>query len=248
MNINDFFNKLKNATYINDPFPFLVIDDLFPENEYQYFLNNLPNDEEFKNNTTLKKKTRFYINDIKKLRKYKLLEKILDFFEDNKTFKFLCSVFKDDINKHMKSNIMFNEKPLIVASFQRMTQDYTINIHTDSGFAMFSMLYYPVVKNEKNWKFNMYKSKTQEYKVFPEKKDVILTKSISTCANRLFIYLDTPITYHCVTNEENANYNRKMLYIGYYFKCHQDGTIWKDYRKPGSHKKMIETFQNKHFI
>lgn len=212
-------NKLKNQKINKKPFSYILIENFLSEEDYDELLNNIPDISEYNKFT----ETRYYITDQEKIESHKILKKMKDFFNKKEIINILLKKFQSSIKIHMNNEINLEEENIkAYLSIQKMTSNYSINIHTDGGYQIFNILYYINKPTDKDWYLNLYELKDNlnfegKYYRYLKNDETILKKKIQSSGNKIFIYLDTPLAYHSASNNnKKIDFIRNTICISYF--------------------------------
>lgn len=216
-NLNILIKRLKNEKVIAYPFPYIEIKNFIPKKLFTHFNKSLINYKEFIGKDIFiqsKSKTKrsvFYESKFFK----KLMKKDIYFQE-------VIYIFKN-LEKHL--NILFKEylieninedyqevKCTFSCSLSSAIKNYIKSTHIDRREHKYSFLYYPQLQANKGGELCLWSTKPKKvYDVFPNKKNIQLSKKITPMPNSCIIFLNTPHSYHSV-KKYFGDKERKYLY------------------------------------
>lgn len=230
-------HRIEISRVVLQPFPHIVIKNLFPLKKLRKLNKVLPNYIDIKNmdvffqSSSETKKTIMPDSKIfKKLLKKKIFKESHNLFKKLKPViikKFKKEIEKNVNEKFIDSKINFN------MNFALMKKGYLKSPHIDRRDHLISSIFYPQSEQNKGGNLNLWKIKKKPiYDVFPSKKNISIGKKFKISKNFCLIFLNVPWAYHSVSKYK-GNSDRKYFYIDYDFSLKDSSSMSRN-RKKGS--------------
>lgn len=248
--------KIKNGKLKLSPFPHLIIKKFLSKKNFLDLNKALPHFDElvgkdiFKQSNSDTKRSvffesEFFINILRKEKKF--AETIKNF---KKIEKVINKKFKDEINKYVELNFS-KSKTKFSCSLSICKKNYVKSIHVDRREHKFAILYYPQIQKNSGGELCLWSTKKKEvYDVFPDKKNLRMSKTIKATPNTCVITLNTPSAYHSV-KKYNGKIDRKYIYAVYDFPSHSGNYKLKSRIKGNNEnnywKEKVKIFSKKRF-
>lgn len=252
--------KIKNSKLKTNPFPHLIIKNFLPKKNFLDLNKTLPCFDElvgkdiFKQSNSDTKRSVFFESEFFS----NILRKEKKFSETIKNFqrieKAINKKFKDEISKFVELNFS-KSKTKFSCSLSVSKKGYVKSIHIDRREHKFAILYYPQIQKNSGGELCLWSIKKRGvYDVFPNKKDLLISKIIKATPNTCVITLNTPSAYHSV-KKYKGKIERKYIYAVYDFPSHNknyklasrikgnnENNYWKEKVKIFSKKRFKKFF------
>jgi hypothetical protein len=228
--------QINNAKLHLEPYPYFVINNLLPEKKLKNLNKILPSFKDLDGREVLyqsssrTKKTILPSSIIyKKLKKKKIFNEI-DLLLKKIQF-YVIKKFKKEIKKNISSNFI-NSKIIYHSSYSTMKKGYLKSPHLDRRDHLVHGIFYPFSDHSKGGDIQICKLKKKKklYDVFPDKKDLSISKKYKVKNNFCIFILNVPWSYHSVS-KYNSSKDRKYFYLAYDFDVLSKGSIKKNRKK-----------------
>lgn len=229
-------HKIEVSKVLLQPFPHIVIKNLFPIKKLRKLNEALPNYEDVESTNVFfqsSSETKKIILPESKIFKNLLKKKI--FKETNNLFKkikpIIIKKFKKEIEKNV--NVKFiDTKIKFNMNFGLMKKGYLKSPHIDRRDHLISSIFYPKSEQHKGGNLQLWKikKKKQIFDVFPSKNNISIVKNFKISQNFCLIFLNVPWAYHSVSKYK-GNSDRKYFYIDYDFSVKNSSSLSKNRKK-----------------
>ncbi len=242
-NLNKTIHKIENSKLELKPFPHIIIKDFIPKELFLKFTASLPNYHDLKGENIFTqsksgtKKSIFYeSNFFKKINsKNKYFKEVILIFK--KIEKSVNKKFNKEFNKHIRKKYI-SSKTTFSCSLSSCIKRYKKSAHLDRREHKITFLYYPQIQKNYGGNLCLWSTKKKEiYDVFPPRKNINISKKILPSPNSCVISLNTPDSYHSVT-EFLGDKERKYFYAVYDFPTYDDNYKLKE-RKKGNNQNIF---------
>lgn len=230
-------HKIEVSKVLLQPFPHIVIKNLFPIKKLRKLNEALPNYEDVESTNVFfqsSSETKKIILPESKIFK-NLLKKKKIFKETNNLFKkikpIIIKKFKKEIEKNV--NVKFiDTKIKFNMNFGLMKKGYLKSPHIDRRDHLISSIFYPKSEQHKGGNLQLWKikKKKQIFDVFPSKNNISIVKNFKISQNFCLIFLNVPWAYHSVSKYK-GNSDRKYFYIDYDFSVKNSSSLSKNRKK-----------------
>ena len=229
-------HRIEESKVVLQPFPHIVIKNLFPLKKLKKLNEVLPNYKDvestnvfFQSSSETKKIILPESKIFKNLQNKKIFKETKNLFSKIKPV--IIKKFKKEIDKNV--NVKFiNSKIKFNMNFALMRKGYLKSPHIDRRDHLISSIFYPKSEKNKGGNLQLWKLKKKNffYDVFPSKKNISLAKNFKINQNFCLIFLNVPWAYHSV-NKYKGNSDRKYFYIDYDFSLKNSSSLSKNRKK-----------------
>ncbi len=230
-------HKIEVSEVMLQPFPHIVIKNLFPKKKLRKLNKVLPNYNDVESNNVFfqsSSETKKIILPESKIFKNLLNNKKI-FKETNNLFKKIKPIIIKKFQKEIEKNVnvkFVGSKIKFNMNFGLMKKGYLKSPHIDRRDHLISSIFYPKSEQNKGGNLQLWKIKGKKkiYDVFPSKNNISMVKNFKINQNFCLIFLNVPWAYHSV-NKYRGNSDRKYFYIDYDFSLKNSSSLSKNRRK-----------------
>lgn len=225
------YKAIQNAKLVLNPFPYIYVSKVLPDNFYSELLAKLPPDDDYDIYPSPYEQRHFI--QLSPSRTAKLSEAVSLFWKEFEAWihsqEFL-EVLVNKFGKRLQVNYKYREKDLVKNSVSdecvrvsprsllvRDYQNFALGPHTDSESKFIvGAFYFPKDESLRDFGTSIYTPKNPELTSWPsphmKHEDFDLVKTFENSPNSMLVFMKTDHSWHGVERKQHSNVGRDVLF------------------------------------